>query len=99
MLYCGVPGPHQGLFGVDAQAGADHWNRIGQSESRDPRTFNLFPYAAAYADLIIAIGADASAPSTHYIRSFDALLYGVLYSDLARSYGLDASGLSEHYVH
>lgn len=45
-------------FGADAQAGADHQNRMGQSEGRYPRTLDPFCYAAAYADLIIAIGAD-----------------------------------------
>lgn len=56
-------------FGVNAAAGAEHYQLYGQAEGRVPDSFDAAQYLANYADLRAAFGNDLDAAAAHYIAS------------------------------
>jgi hypothetical protein len=56
-------------FGVNAAAGAWHYQQFGQTEGRVPDSFNARQYLANYADLRAAFGGNLQAATAHFISN------------------------------
>ncbi len=93
-------------FGLDAQAGVEHFIKSGHAQGRTI-TFDPLAYIASYPDLIETFGMDAKAGTEHYINfslsqernvTFDPLAYIASHPDLIEKFGTDAQAGVEHFI-
>jgi Ca2+-binding RTX toxin-like protein len=93
-------------FGLNAEAGLNHYAAQGISEGRTV-SFNALRYIANYGDLIKAFGTNTQAATEHFISSgyyegrstnFDALRYIASYVDLIQAFGTDTEAATLHYI-
>jgi hypothetical protein len=93
-------------FGVNANAGFDHYVNAGHAEGRRV-SFDGLEYIASYGDLANGFGANVDAGSSHYITygrlegrttSFDGLEYNASYPDLMAWLGTNGDGGSTHFI-
>ena len=94
-------------FGVNAQAGFDHYLYHGVGEGRGT-SFDGLQYIASHPDLIAAFGPDATTGAAHFIAfgapegrardSFDAEQYLANYADLQAAFGTDTTAATEHFI-
>lgn len=93
-------------FGLDAQAGRDHFENSNWWERR-PTTFLPLEYLASYPDLVSAYGLDTLAAVRHYIKygygegrsiGFDTYDYLAANPDLIAAYGDNIIAGARHYI-
>lgn len=94
------------VFGVNAQAGFDHYVNWGYTEHRGV-TFDGLEYCASYGDLMTVFGPRADLAAAHYITfgraegrkaTFDGLEYIASYSDLSNVFGPNSDNGTAHYI-
>jgi serralysin len=93
-------------FGLNANAGLNHYQNQGIKEGRTV-SFNALKYIASYGDLIKAFGTNTKAATEHFIlsgysegriASFDAAAYLASYSDLSLAFGTDLQAATLHFI-
>lgn len=93
-------------FGINAQAGLQHWRASGRAEGRET-TFDGLEYIASYSDLAATYGTNSVEGTKHFIlagfaegrtTSFEPLDYIASYADLAAAYGTNGVEATKHFI-
>lgn len=93
-------------FGINVEAGRNHWINFGFSEGRKI-TFKPLTYVATYPDLMAAFGLNLENATKHFITNgfaegrkptFDSLAYIASHADLIKAFGTDADAGARHYI-
>ncbi len=97
-----------GAFGLNADAGLDHFLVAGYFEGRAADGFDGLAYVAGYSDLINAFGANEDAAVEHFILAgfsegrnddgFDPYAYVATYDDLFNAFGADTAAAANHFI-
>jgi serralysin len=94
------------VFGLNAQAGNQHYLSNGFQEGRSV-SFDGLKYIASYGDLIRAFGSNAQAATEHYVGtgysegrkvSFDGLKYIASYTDLINAFVTNGQAATLHFI-
>jgi hypothetical protein len=93
-------------FGINVEAGRNHWINFGFSEGRKI-TFKPLTYVATYPDLMAAFGLNLESATKHFITNgfnegrkptFDSLAYIASHADLIKAFRTDADAGARHYI-